>query len=272
MGVKSDEANLPPRKAIWAGAEALWLTPGLPLVVCARLDEPQWALALALQPSAADLADAEKYPADDRRRRFLQRRAVLRGLAGRALGCTAAEIEIAHDAQGAPQVASPAGRLHVSVAGRVQLAAFGLSYAPIGVDLEPIGAVIEPAWNILHPSERSWLEGQAAAELHKAFLKIWTVKEAYLKMLGLGLQIEPAEVAIAMDAEGSARAKWNRTALASPSPLWGRGETPAMPRVPSNSEIFCFCEWRHLTLGGETTYVAVAAQGVVKADVHNAGA
>ena len=201
MRVKGSLAELRLDRAVWAGPEAFWLTLALPLVVCACLDDPEWAPALALPPNAMDLADAARGPADDRRRRFLQRRAVLRGLVGRVLGCDAAEVVIAHDALGAPRVVVPAAGLHVSVAGRGALAAFGLAWGPIGVDLEPVGEAVEPAWNALHASERVWLEGLAAGDRHGAFLRIWTIKEAYLKMLGLGLRIEPAEVVVGMAAD-----------------------------------------------------------------------
>lgn len=250
MGVKGGDANLPSGKAIWAGAEALWLSPGLPLVVCACLDEPQWAAALALPPLAADLAEAAAYPADDRSQRFLQRRALLRSLVGRALGCAATQVAIAHDAQGAPQVESPAGFLQVSVAGRGPLAAFGLSQERIGVDLEPVGEAVKPAWNILHASERARLEGLAAGERHSAFLQIWTVKEAYMKMLGLGLRIEPAEVATTIGADDRANVRWSRTG----------GEWQAMQRAADVPEAPCIAEWRQRMLGGRLAHVAVAAQ------------
>ena len=201
--VKGGTGELPQDGVIWAGPEALWLTPGLPLVVCACLDDPEWAGALALPPSAADLADAARCPADDRRRRFLQRRAVLRGLVARVLGCEAAGVVVGHDGPGAPRVIQPVGDLHVSVAGRGALAAFGLSLAPIGIDLEAVGEALEPAWNVLHRSERVWLEALPPALRHNAFLQLWTVKEAFLKMRGLGLRIEPATVAAQMEATGA---------------------------------------------------------------------
>lgn len=289
-GVKGAEAELPRQQAIWAGPEALWLTLAPPLVVCACLDDPEWAAALALPPTAADLADAARGLADDRRRRFLQRRAVLRGLAGRMLGCAAAEVVIAHDAQGAPCVTAPAGRLHVSVAERGALAAFGLARGPIGVDMEPVREAMEPAWNVLHASERAWLEGLAAEARHSAFLQIWTVKEAYLKMLGMGLRIEPAGVAVKIGAGGAAavicaapghrkqfprlaapplreegqglearnRRKNSPPPTPAPSPRGG-GQSPPLQQPSSKLEARCWAEWRLLPLGGEPVCVALTA-------------
>ena len=240
MGVKGSERDLREGGAVWAGAEALWSTLALPLVACASLDDPQWADAVALPLSAADLRDAAGYPADDRRKRFLQRRAVLRCLVGQALGRAAAQVVIAHDAQGAPSVVAPldlarTSRLHVSVAGRGSLAAFGLSWAPIGVDLEPVGAAVEPAWNLLHASERAWLEGLAAGERHRPFLQIWTVKEAYLKMHGLGLRIELSTVAVRISPDGTAR-------------ISGNGQ----------SQLTLKAQWRQLELNGKALLVADA--------------
>ena len=233
MRVKGSLAELRLDRAVWAGPEAFWLTLALPLVVCACLDDPEWAPALALPPNAMDLADAARGPADDRCRRFLQRRAVLRELVGRVLGCAAADVVIEHDPQGAPRVVAPAGELHVSVAGRGALAAFGLACGPIGVDLEPVGEALEPAWNVLHASERVWLEGLAVGERHGAFLRSWTLKEAYLKMLGLGLRIEATEVTVRIGGGGAARIA-----------AWPGGRLAASG------------EWRRLELGGGVVVVA----------------
>ena len=85
-------------------------------------------------------------------------------------------------------------------------------------------------------------------------------------MLGLGLRIEPAEVAIAFEAEGSAQVKWTQTASARPFP---QAETAAqaMRTVPPDSDSCCFAEWRQLTLGGKPAYVAVVTEETRATDV-----
>ena len=186
----------------------------------------------------------------------------------------------------------------MSVAGRGSLSVFGLSWAPIGVDLEPVGETVEPAWNILHASERAWLEELAAEERHRAFLQIWTVKEAYLKMLGLGLRIEPAAVAVRIGASGAVPISrsaiypiGNSSTLARPAPckeglglgvgasLRSRvaphprqsslrsstpqagGEAQAMQRAAHVPEAPFGAEWRQLMSGNSLVYVAVATVG-----------
>lgn len=230
VGVKGDGLEIRAGAMNWAGLEALWLTPPLPLVVCACLDDPQWSGALALPPSATDLADAQAYPADARRWRFLQRRAVLRGLVARCLGLAGAEVVVGHDRFGAPRLLQPVAGMHISVAGRGAPAAFAIAYGPMGVDLEPVGATLEPAWNVLHARERAWLEALAPALRHNAFLQLWTVKEAYLKMRGLGLRIEPAMVAAQIE-------------------VGGRAQIAEGARLYQG-------QWRQVQLGGQATLVA----------------
>ena len=236
MRVKGRAMDLCCAPAQCAGQDATWLTPVAPLVVCACLDDPDWAEAAAVAPTVADLLDAEHYTQDGRRGRFLARRSILRTLAARMLGCMAADVSIAHDAQGAPQLTAPPGQLHVSVSGRGALAAFALSPRRIGIDLEPFGDPQPPAWNILHARERAWLDGLAGDARHAAFMHIWTVKEAYLKMLGLGLRIEPSNVAVRIEANG-------RAGVAA----GGRGR----PAAAANC-------WR-TELGGQTVLVACAS-------------
>jgi 4'-phosphopantetheinyl transferase len=88
----------------------------------------------------------------------------------------------------------------VSLAARGELVAIGISDRPVGVDVEVIETnPQEPAWNILHPREREWLLKQSPQERAHCFLALWCAKEAYLKVLGLGLRREPAEIAASLE-------------------------------------------------------------------------
>lgn len=62
--------------------------------------------------------------------------------------------------------------------------------AELGVDLEevrPRQDALDLARHFFTPQEQGWLKGMAAIERDRAFARLWTLKEAYLKALGLGL-------------------------------------------------------------------------------------
>lgn len=52
--------------------------------------------------------------------------------------------------------------------------------------------------SVLTPQERKNLRGVCMEVLHKRFLKYWTLKEAYLKALGLGLTIPMTQISFAL--------------------------------------------------------------------------
>ena len=98
-----------------------------------------------------------------------------------------------------------------------------MALSPVGVDLEPLTDV-EPVDAVLHPRERERLEQSDKAVRALAFLRIWTMKEAYLKALRTGLRRDPVLVEIQALDETSARivddvvavaciADWNRATI-----------------------------------------------------------
>jgi 4'-phosphopantetheinyl transferase len=134
---------------------------------------------------------------------FLMRRAALRRLVARVADVEPETVVVAralHNAPGAPILAAPAG-FHVSVSARGDCAALAVSRRPVGVDMELLGDAAAPALNVLAPSERDALAGLPAHARPRAFLELWTAKEAYLKALGLGLSREPGDIAADFGAE-----------------------------------------------------------------------
>lgn len=128
---------------------------------------------------------------------FLIRRAALRRLVARVADVAPDSVVVAralHNATGAPILAAPQG-FHVSMSARGDGAALAVSRRPVGVDMELTGQAAAPAWNVLAPSERAALEGLPPSARPRAFLELWTAKEAYLKALGLGLSREPGDIA-----------------------------------------------------------------------------
>ena len=69
----------------------------------------------------------------------------------------------------------------------------------IGVDLEFVNRkikVLEVARSVLVDRELDYLEGTRAEDRERLFLYFWTAKEAYLKLLGTGLSLEPKKVSL----------------------------------------------------------------------------
>lgn len=170
-----------------------------PCVLLADLRDPQLEPVFDLAPSPEDGARAGAYnPAQ--RVFFMQRRALLRQLVAMRLGIAPQSVAIATDAAGAPQIAAPkeAASLFVSLAGRRAFAALALAERRIGVDIEILEPQSEIPSAMLHQSEAAALAALDAPARSQKFLEMWTLKEAYLKALRLGLSREPAEIEVAI--------------------------------------------------------------------------
>jgi len=163
-----------------------------PWALVADLREPLILPLLRPSPTSFDYAD-ERRPGASDRSWFLARRAATRSLAAMFCGCEPEEIVIGYDAPGAPRVASSA--CFVSVSGRGPFAAIAVGRHPVGIDLEIVTDEIDIIHDVLHDDEKASFALLSAGEGRRRFLQIWTVKEAFLKALGSGLNIDPASVA-----------------------------------------------------------------------------
>jgi phosphopantetheinyl transferase len=167
-----------------------------------KTDEP-WALVADLRdplvlpllrpsPTSSDYADEQRPGASDRGW-FLARRAATRSLAAMFCGCEPQAIVIGYDAPGAPRVAS--GACFVSVGGRGPFAAIAVAKHAVGIDFEIVTDEIDIIHDVLHEDEKASLALVSSEQARRRFLQIWTLKEAFLKALGSGLNIDPASVA-----------------------------------------------------------------------------
>jgi len=87
----------------------------------------------------------------------------------------------------------------------------------LGVDVEPLArrAPLDLAPRYFAPEEERWLRSLPAAEQPRGFLRLWTLKEAFIKATGRGLaqhlhdfafSFEPLQVTFRDDALGDSRA------------------------------------------------------------------
>jgi 4'-phosphopantetheinyl transferase len=122
-----------------------------------------------------------------------QREGLLRALAARALRCLPEVVEVQQPDGRPPVVARPAGSgLYLSKASRGAVTVVSVADSPVGVDVEGVDADGEIPWNVLHPAEAAMLQARDGLARARAFARLWSLKEAYAKALGVGLSREPS--------------------------------------------------------------------------------
>lgn len=125
----------------------------------------------------------------DARRRFVRSHGALRDIAGAYTGTGAADVELSSVYGTAP--CAPGG-LHMSLSHCEEVALVAVARSPVGVDAETLAAASDDDLDdladlVLHPSERAAFDGASGAVRPRAFLRLWTRKEAVLKARGEGL-------------------------------------------------------------------------------------
>jgi phosphopantetheinyl transferase len=126
-----------------------------------------------------------------------ERRAKLHAFVAKGLALHPGLVEIEHASDRPPIVGRPLGSgLYLSTASRGGLAALGAAAAPVGVDVEIADEAGEIPWNVLHPDEAEMLRALKGRPLAMAFARLWSLKECYLKSLGVGLKREPSSFAV----------------------------------------------------------------------------
>ena len=105
---------------------------------------------------------------------------------------------------GKPTIATTAGLPHLnfSLSHSKRLAVVAVSStSDVGVDVESLDRTIiaDPADIGLSPGEHAWLRSRPPATRQRDFVKLWTVKEAYVKLLGRGFFLDFSSFEIAMD-------------------------------------------------------------------------
>lgn len=174
------------------GHAAALLRKGQPVVLLSGPDEEP----SGLPPARADeIAGA---PARDRGG-YLLRRRIARAVAAAFGDCSAGAVLIAPSSNGAPLLSGPVQTLHVSFSTRGGYSLVGLACRPLGVDLElPIAPEAIP-WNMLREDERAHLAALAPETRQRAFMTLWSRKEAVVKALKSGFSTPPEAVRISLE-------------------------------------------------------------------------
>lgn len=142
---------------------------------------------------AGVLSDAERSRlarrCGDARRRFIRSHGALRDIAGVYLHTRAGAVELDCAYGAAPWVP---GGLRVSLSHSEEVALIAVARCLVGVDAEALAAAGDDDLDdladlVLHPRELAAYERAGVAQRPRAFLRLWTRKEAVLKARGEGI-------------------------------------------------------------------------------------
>ncbi len=146
----------------------------------------QWRLLL----TADEQARAARFIQPLHQQRFIIARAGLRQLLARYLNISPIEIALSSEQQGKPILKNPAYSLHFNISHSADAVLYAIAqHTPLGVDIEKQRAdiSIDIAARFFSPAENMTLDATPSHEKTQMFYRIWTGKEAVIKMTGEGL-------------------------------------------------------------------------------------
>ncbi len=146
---------------------------------------------------------AEEFHFEENRREFIVSRGLLRDLLGRYTDQLPNEIRIGSGEWGKPELPTkPAIRFNLAHSG-VHVLIGVTRETEIGVDLEVqkfgCESLIDLIPSICTPKERDLIHTLSETKAEIALSRLWTAKEAYLKAVGTGLQINPDQIEVPAD-------------------------------------------------------------------------
>lgn len=156
--------------------------------------------------SVEEQRKANAFRAAEHRREYVLSHAALRSVLGRSLGISPALLEIATEAGSKPRLSPTKDETQGSTDLRFNLshtrgaALIGVAQGrELGVDIEwqrPMDDLEAMAQSVMSERELKRWTALAAEDRFRAFYKVWTYKESYLKAIGLGLFHSPREVTV----------------------------------------------------------------------------
>jgi len=177
---------------------------GTTSILVASVGAVQRTLRDNAAPDAVEMACAETYrqPAD--RERYLAARVLLRHALSKAVGGSVAPADWKYREGpfGKPMMAAGLPPLEFNVSHSGCCVAVGVSMkAPIGIDLECIDPEQRSRviYDVLTEFERDRIQKLPADQQWAKFIRIWTVKEACSKALGLGLSLDFERMEVQFD-------------------------------------------------------------------------
>jgi len=160
---------------------------------CLDVDEDERrALAHYLSPDEAERGSRFVFAID--RERFIVGRGKLRAILSRYAGCQPAKLRFEYGPHGKPYIAASDLSLHFNLSHSDRFAAMAVSSAvEIGIDIEKIRPIdLDIADHYFSRAEVAALINLPADERIDGFFRCWTLKEAVIKGLGVGLSLDLA--------------------------------------------------------------------------------
>lgn len=180
---------------------------------CAFPDEGEAADLEQLYRSVLSPDEAQRYARfhfEKDRRQFLLTRALVRDVLSRYLGMAPSGLVFSQNEYGKPALAQPATcPVAFSLSHTQGLSVCAVASATmIGVDVERLDRTNchpDIATRFFAPAEAAYLEGLVGDERRVEFLRLWTLKEAFVKARGKGLSIPLNSFAVTSSAGHPAR-------------------------------------------------------------------
>lgn len=171
------------------------------MILARDLDQSSFAQLLAyLSPEERHRSATIQHALTQRN--FVVGRGCLRHLLGRHLGQGPASLRFTYGPQGKPSLESDNSRLKFNLSHSGDYVAIAIADVNLGIDLERIRALNSlPALceRCLTPREQIRVLTLPKPQATLQFFRYWTVKEAYVKGVGLGLSQPMGEIEVHLD-------------------------------------------------------------------------
>ncbi len=177
--------------------------PGIELWI-ATAAEDAWFAARAGVLTPGEHAELARIRSEAKRWRAMSARILLRealsSMCGGSVEPAAWRFRALPD--GKPEVAGGLPQLQFSVSHTDEMAVVAVSReARLGVDVEALDRAVgeDVIEAFLAPDELRAIAASECAQRHNQFLRLWTLKEAYTKLIGAGLNADFAAIAFDLD-------------------------------------------------------------------------
>lgn len=136
------------------------------------------------------------------KRRFVVAHAFMRGVLSQYAHQNADELVFVRGEYGKPTLIN--SQLHFNLSHSRELAILAIAGKPVGIDVEFMDMQCE--WKEIMQRFYTGIEVSKILELplekqYEAFLKVWTRKEAHMKVTGQGLHLSPSEFTVSVPPE-----------------------------------------------------------------------